>query len=428
MTRLVLTPMLQQAITMLGLSAVELRELLQRELQDNLTLEEAPPEDTPEADAELGVAPDELGLTAQEEDEQISLARLARTPTSLADHLREQLHLSVVSPAIRGAAEDIIGNLDDDGYLCATVQEIAGQRALPVAVVESALRVVQGLDPPGVAARDLRECLLIQLREPDRRHPAEPLAIEILERHFEALQRGHDADIAGALHVTPERVKAAVRQIASLEPRPGRSFVPVETQYVVPDVAVEEVGDDFVVVVNDEGIPRLRLNPGYRSMLGRDKEDGARRYVEDRLRAAVWLIKSVHQRQRTLYQVTRSIVRFQREFLDKGLSHLRPLSLRDVAEDVGFHESTVRRVITGKFVHTPQGTLPLRFLLTVGFDDPPGRDDPPDPGPPDPPDPGPPAPAAAAGAPGIGFDRTEADGRRPRVPGPRIVRVHARGR
>jgi RNA polymerase sigma-54 factor len=287
------------------------------------------------------------------------------TPTSLADHLDEQLRMLATEADVRAAAEEVIGNVDEDGYLRATLEEIAEKRSLPMPIVEQALALVQGFDPIGVAARDLRECLLIQFRDPARQPPASGLAIQIVDQHFEALQRCKYPEIARALKVDQERVIEAVHEIATLEPKPGRSFAPVETRYVVPDVLVKKVGDDCAIILNEDGMPRLRINSYYRSVIGQGDE--ARRYVEDRLRSAVWLIKSIQQRQKTLYKVTHSIVQFQREFLDKGLPYLRPLSLRDVAEDIRMHESTVSRVTTSKFVETPQGVLSLKFFFHSGI-------------------------------------------------------------
>jgi RNA polymerase sigma-54 factor len=396
--RLVMTPMLQQAIHLLQLSTVELQELLQKELQENPLLEEAPPEEAPTPEAEREAPrtdatpeapapaatedapdlpfdisevmfgpPEERSLVQQEEHEETRFENFVGTPTSLADHLDEQLRLTVVEADVRVAAEEIIGNLDDDGYLRATLEEMGEKRGLPPAVVEAALALVQGFDPIGVAARDLRECLLIQLRDPARERPADPLGIEILDKHFDALQRCKYPDIARALKVDQERVLAAVQEIATLEPKPGRRFAPVETRYVVPDVFVKKVDDDYAIILNEDGMPRLRINSYYRSVIGREQGDEARRYVEDRLRSAVWLIKSIQQRQKTLYKVTNSIVQFQRSFLDKGLPYLRPLSLRDVAEDIRMHESTVSRVTTSKFVETPQGVFPLKFFFHSGI-------------------------------------------------------------
>lgn len=390
--RLVMTPLLQQAIQLLQLSTVELQELLQKELTENPLLEEVSPDEEreptapdpepprepqpPEASPSLndGQPPDlpfdlaqflfdthdEPTLVQQEEREEVSFENFVGAPVTMTDHLRQQLRLVAETPDALLIGEAIIGNLDDDGYLRATVEEIATATGATTGRVEEVLALVQTFDPPGVAARDLRECLLIQLRgqpEPD------PLAIDILEDHFADLERCRYPEIARALRMDIERVMEAVDEIARLEPKPGRRFHPSDTRYIVPDVSVFKTGDGYAIVLNDEGLPRLRVNAYYRSMLGRGAADETRAYVESKLRSALWLIKSVHQRQRTLYRVTESIVRFQKEFLEHGLSHLRPLSLRDVAEDIGMHESTISRVTTSKYVQTPQGLFELKYFF-----------------------------------------------------------------
>lgn len=397
--RLVMTPMLQQAIQLLQLSTLELQELLQKELTENPMLEETTPDEgpgteppveggsvdamppdattapeptAPSAELPFDVTeimfgpPEERTLVQQEEHEDTRFENYLGTTASLADHLYEQLRVLVGTPEVRMAAEAIIGNLDEDGYLRVPLDEVSEKAGLPPEALEPALALVQGFEPTGVGARDLRECLLIQLRaqeEPD------PLAVEILESHFEAFQRCRHADLARTLKRDPDRVQEAIDEIAALEPKPGRRFAPADTRYVIPDVHVYKTDDGYAIVLNDDGIPRLRINPYYRSMLGRSQSDEARRYVEDRLRSAIWLIKSVHQRQRTLYRVTNSIVKFQKDFLDRGLSHLRPLALRDVAEDIQMHESTVSRVTTSKYVETPQGLFELKFFFHSGIRD-----------------------------------------------------------
>ena len=394
--RLVMTPMLQQAIQLLQLSTLELQEVLQKELTENPLLEVTPTEEgtAPEAPtepvmpdvlppdapavAEAAEVPDlpfdlteiifgsseERTLVEQEDREETRFENFVGTTTSLADHVDEQLRLTVVEPDVRAAADEIIGNLDDDGYLRATLDEMAEKTRLGIAVFEKALVLVQTFDPPGVGARDLRECLLIQLR--DQPNP-DPLAIEILERHFEAFQRCKHAEIARVVRQDPERIVGAIEEIAALEPKPGRRFSQPDTRYITPDVFVYKIDGEFKVVLNDDGIPRLRINPYYRSLMARAQGDDGRKYVEEKVRSAMWLIKSVHQRQRTLYRVTDSIVRFQKDFLDLGLSRLRPLSLRDVADDIRMHESTVSRVTTNKYVQTPQGLYELKFFFHSGI-------------------------------------------------------------
>jgi RNA polymerase sigma-54 factor len=234
------------------------------------------------------------------------------------------------------------------------------------------------------------------------------------------------SEIARALKTHEERVVEAVHEISRLEPRPGRGFAPVDTRQPLPDVLVKNVGGDYAVILNEHRMPRLRIHSYYRGVIAQEHE--TRRYVEDRLRSAVWLIKSIQQRQKTLYKVTHSIVQFQREFLDKGLPYLRPLSLRDVAEDIHMHESTVNRVITDKFVETPQGIFPLRLLFGAPIDDPPDEDDPPDGDDPPEPEIDPPTPAAAASGSGVVSDWTDVDGRRSPSARPRIVKVYPAAR
>jgi RNA polymerase sigma-54 factor len=282
---------------------------------------------------------------------------------SLADHLSEQLRLATDDPDTLSIGMAIIGNLDEDGYLRAELAEIAEGTALPVADVERVLALVQGFDPRGVAARSIQECLLLQLTadpEPD------PVSVEIVERYFEDLGRRRYTEIARAMKLSLDRIMESIDEIQGLEPKPGRQFTVVDSRYIVPDVTIQKVGDDYVVVLNEEGIPRLRVNSLYRSLLRRSGDE-AKQYVEQKIRSAVWLIKSVEQRQRTLRRVAQSLVNFQREFLDKGLPYLRPLALRDVGDDISMHESTISRVTTNKYVQTPQGLFELKFFFHSGI-------------------------------------------------------------
>ena len=383
--RVVMTPLLQQAIQLLQLSTIELQEVVQRELLENPLLEETPetpetPDGTPAENAgpppepprpETTVADDrradelpfditavmfddspEPSLVAQEDREELPFENLARTTVSLTEHLEEQLRFAIEDPRHRRIGEEIIGNLDEDGYLRANVEEIAARCEVEKADVEQVLALVQSFDPLGVAARSLSECLLLQLRADPT---PDPLSIEIVEEHFDALSKRRYADIARALKRPLDRVMEAIEEIMALEPKPGRRFGGSDSRYIVPDVVVQKVGGEYSVILNEEGIPRLRVNALYRSLLRGSGDDDARQYVVQKLRSAEWLIKSVDQRQRTLRKVTQSIVKFQRDFLDRGIAHLRPLSLRDVGEDIHMHESTISRVTTNKYVETPQG-------------------------------------------------------------------------
>jgi RNA polymerase sigma-54 factor len=404
--RVVMTPLLQQAIQLLQLSTLELEQVVRKELEENPLLEEVPEEtqdvdDDATAPSEAGVPeiaaapapaepvsketssvdgeradelpfdltsavfdePDERTPTSMEEREELPFENLGRTGTSLDEHLNEQLRWATDDPRTLAIGEAIIGNLDDDGYLRADVEEIAEGVGAPVGEVERALRLVQGFDPTGVAARNVPECLLLQLTadaEPD------PVSVEIVEKHFEDLERRRYAEIARALKLPLDRVMESVEEIQGLEPKPGRRFAVSDQRYIAPDVSIQKVGDDYVVVLNEEGIPRLRVNSLYRSLLRRSDTE-AKQYVEQKVRSAVWLIKSVEQRQRTLRKVSQSLVKFQRDFLDRGVAHLRPLALRDVGEDIGMHESTISRVTTNKYVETPQGLFELKYFFHSGI-------------------------------------------------------------
>jgi RNA polymerase sigma-54 factor len=399
--RVVMTPLLQQAIQLLQLSTLELQEVVQKELLENPLLEEVAPETSdgsepvaaaPDAPAPTPVEPapvepaptserqtddlpfdvaavmfddnsEERSLVAQEEREELPFENIVRSVNSLTDHLDEQLRFTVEDPLARRIGTEIIGNLDEDGYLRAELSEIATRCETTVEQVEKVLALVQAFDPPGVAARSIQECLLIQLKADPN---PDPVSIEIIEDHFDELSRRRYPDIARALKLPLDRVMESVEEIMGLEPKPGRRFGGGDSRYIAPDVVVHKMGNEYVVVLNEDGIPRLRVNALYRSLL-RNSGDEARAYVEQKLRSAVWLIKSVDQRQRTLRKVTQSIVKFQRDFLDKGLPCLRPLSLRDVGEDIGMHESTISRVTTNKYVETPQGLFELKFFFHSGI-------------------------------------------------------------
>src|SRR5262245_35624580 len=394
--RVVMTPALQQAIQLLQLSTVDLQQVVQRELLENPLLEEADPADAETTDGEMAApiadpapeaadrttaetpltdppldlsamgdddGPHARSLVAEEERNDPTLEGVLRATRSLSDHLDEQLRLATNEPDVVRLGRAIIGNLDDDGYLRADLDDIARGCDASAADAARVLAIVQTFDPPGVAARSARECLLLQLRaapEPDE------VAMALVERHFAELGRRRYGELARALGVTPELVQRALEVILRLEPKPGRRFDSPDPRYVVPDVTVQKVEGEYLIILNDEGIPRLRINALYRSLL-RQSGDETRQYVEQKVRSALWLIKSVDQRQRTLRKVAESIFRFQREFLDKGLSRLRPLALHDVSEDIGMHESTVSPVTANKYVDTPRGLYELRFFFPNGL-------------------------------------------------------------
>jgi RNA polymerase sigma-54 factor len=397
--QLVMTPQLQQAIKLLQLSQLELVDVVQQELQENpvLDVEETSDEVLPsEIDAEnerpdtaasevssdsTTSEPSEadkiadidwqnymdaypqtgMGVQRDADDRPSMEASLTRRPT-LAQHLEWQLQLADFSEEERQAATWLIGNVDERGFLRSTLDEVCRQSGMPLDVVESALAGMQRFDPPGVAARDLRECLLLQL---DALQIDDPLVHVIVSEHLELLQRRDFRKLAKLLNVPIEAVAAAAGVIARLDPRPGRAYGGDDPIYIVPDIYVHKLGDDFHIVLNEDGLPKLRINSLYRDVLARDRsvEKGTREYVQDKVRSALWLIKSIHQRQRTIYKVMQSIIKYQREFFDKGIAELRPLNLRDVADDIGMHESTVSRVTTNKYAHTPQGIFELKFFF-----------------------------------------------------------------
>jgi RNA polymerase sigma-54 factor len=389
--RLILTPSLQQAIKLLPLTTLELAEVLEQEVMENPLLEEVPAQEV----AADEVAQEEAKEQAEREDplkdldvdkffedyvddrwerrsrpsDLPELPPIENTLTQqpdLYDHLLWQLRMSVSDELIQEIGEAIIQNLDEDGMLRASVEEIANMGPYPVEEVEKTVAVVQALDPPGIAARDLGECLRLQLRQLG----LEGSPTEVMVRdHLKQLQNHQYPEIGKQMGLTPEEVSHHLEIIRHLDPRPGLKHSPDRSTYVVPDVFVVKEGDDYKIILNDDGLPKLRISPTYKRMLDH-KEDGSeetRNYVKDKLRSALWLLKSVDQRQRTIYKVAESIVRHQRGFLDHGIAHLRPLVLRDVANDIGMHESTVSRVVANKYMHTPGGVYEMRFFFHSGI-------------------------------------------------------------
>jgi RNA polymerase sigma-54 factor len=413
--QLVMTPQLQQAIKLLQLSRMELVELVRTEMVENPILEERDSEEEERAEAaspteqrmeEAQPAPKEpekleevkgeeganqidwdqyldhyqlQGHTApsnrglMDEDMPGYEATLTKK-TDLVDHLVWQLRLSHFTPDEEQVAMLIIGNLDQDGYFRMPQVEgeledgavrdplvrIAFESGMGLAFSEKVLHKVQTLDPIGVAARDLRECLLIQVRTLNADTPE---IVAIVERHLKHLESKNYQAIAKDLKISLDEVVKAVKVISHLDPKPGRAYAGEEAQYITPDVYVYKVADKYVTVLNDDGLSKLRISGTYRAALKNGQAGDAKEYIQDKLRSAVWLIRSIHQRQRTIYKVTESIVKFQKDFLDKGIAFLKPLILRDVAEDIGMHESTVSRVTTNKYVHTPQGIYELKFFF-----------------------------------------------------------------
>jgi len=395
--RLILTPSLQQAIKLLPLTTLELAEVLEQEVMENPLLEEVPVEetktseeiaqeaqDTPAAEREKADDPlkeieverffedyfDDGGERRMRPAEVPEVPPIENTLTDsldLSDHLLWQLRMcEETDQALLLIAEAIVQNLDEDGLLRVTLDDVAEMGPWPMEAVERALTLVQSLDPPGVAARSLGECLRIQLRVLGLEgSPADVMVRD----HIKQLQSHQYPEISRQMGLTPEEVSHHLEIIRGLSPRPGNRYSSKRSDYILPDVFVVKEGDEYKILLNDDGLPKLRISPTYRRMLD-NKEPGSeetRAYVKDKLRSALWLLKSVDQRQRTIYKVAESIVRHQRAFLDHGVTHLRPLVLRDVASDIGMHESTVSRVVANKYMHTPRGVYEMRFFFHSGI-------------------------------------------------------------
>jgi RNA polymerase sigma-54 factor len=424
--RLVMTPSLQQAIKLLQMSRLELQEVLTQEMVENPILEDQDDEE-PEA-KETDSAEEESGETAeaaadaeaeteespaaaeaaptveaekdrdsfdeidfdsyfqdyldssynprqyQEEREEYSLENVLTRPEGLPEHLNWQLSMSEASPSEREIAAYLIGNLDEDGYLRVSRDEIRQAHYDNEADVEAAFALVRGFDPAGVCAFDLPDCLLLQLKALGIENA---LIERIIREHWAAFLNRQFASLAKTLGVGMSEIQAAVEIIKNLEPKPGQKYSSERTIYVEPDVFVRKIGDEYIIQLSEDGLPKLRISGAYRKLLrGGNGAIGAEaaNYLRDKMRSAIWLIKSLDQRQRTIYKVADSIVRHQREFLDHGIEHLRPLVLRVVANDIGMHESTVSRVVSNKYIHTPRGLFPMKYFFHSGIDSSTGDD------------------------------------------------------
>jgi RNA polymerase sigma-54 factor len=395
--KLILTPSLQQAIKLLPMSTIELADMLNQEVVENPLLEEVPTEELQATDAvaqtERTEAPEQPRQERPDSWDDADYAyffgdylddgyRASRAPVevkelpplentlstqgSLADHLQWQLSLSTDDAKVLEIGMAIIGNLADDGYLMASVDEIAAMGNWTVQEAEQVLTRMQQFDPIGVAARDLQECLTLQLRHLGLQGtPAE----KIVTDHLRLLQNHQVPEIARRLGVSIEDLKPHIEIIRHLDPKPGSRLNPTPSQYVIPDVYVVKVEDQYVAMLNEDGLPQLRISPVYKRLLDKSGEnnDETRAYVKEKFRSALWLLKSVDQRQKTIYKVATSIINFQKDFLDHGIEHLKPLVLRDVANDIGMHESTVSRVVNNKYMHTPQGVFEMKFFFHSGI-------------------------------------------------------------
>src|SRR5581483_2973172 len=423
--RMIMTPMLQQAMKILQLSTLELKDWVEKEMLENPTLEEeneeapadktsltepldAPPGDLPNPDSDklMELARDrhqtdlvehlkegdrfqddtwnlyresenygeqgdseyggrESSQTDQEKRDYME-ASITRAQT-LADSLEWQLLLVAKDETEKNIGKVIIGNIDENGYFTDKIDDIAEAQKVPARDVEKVLNLIQTFEPPGVGARDLRECLLLQLE--NKKGEVARRAYQLLRDHFEDMEKRKYPVITKALGCTDEQLREVLSLIGTLEPKPGRSFQENDTKYITPDVYVRKIEGEYVVVLNDDPVPKLRISPYYRRLL-KDKKalDGkeTKKFLENKIQSAIWLIKNIEQRRKTIFRVTEAIFRIQRDFLEVGISALKPLTLKQVADMIGMHESTVSRVTTHKYVQSPRGLFELKFFFTSG--------------------------------------------------------------
>jgi RNA polymerase sigma-54 factor len=383
----VLAPQLQQSLQILQAPTLELKNIVQQELQTNPVLEEDPSlqetEDRSSDEADFQEEFDKLAkldeewrdymaqnvsysARSQEDEErrQFFLDSLANQET-LQQHLLDQLNTADIDAKKRKAAELLIGNIDDIGFLSAPSDEIANLSGTSIEDLQQALELVQTFHPVGVGARDLKDCLLIQLR---RLGKAQSLEYQIVDQYLDDLGRKRYPDIARRLGVTVDQVQKAANFIATLDPKPGQIFSPEPNSYVLPDVVVEKVGDEYVVSLTGDQIPHLRINKMYRDLMAQSRNGGeVRDYIREKIRSGKFLIKSIHQRQQTILNIAIEIVKRQCDFLDHGTAFLKPMTMVQIADAVGVHETTVSRAISGKYIATPQGVVEMKFFFTPGY-------------------------------------------------------------
>lgn len=431
--QMVMTPQLQAAIKLLQMNRLELTDTIRAELMENPLLEEtnevseldqkkaelereqASSEKVEEVSPETSKDPDfdwdayleqsfsytgksfGLGRDPNEEDGP-GFEAMATKADSLNDHLMRQVHLSDFDDEEKDIANIVIQALDDWGYLKEPIEELARQHEVDPKTADLVLRMIQEFDPPGVGARDLRECLLLQLKSKKFRFQSHrELLQQLVEDHLQNLEKKNFKVIAKDMDLELDELAELLEMLHQLEPRPGRPFVEIENPYITPDIYIHKMNDDYVITMNEDGLPKLKVSNLYRSILqempeakkllhsaatksqesvekeleeligGEKPEEGKedpKTYIQNKLRGALWLIRSIHQRQRTIFKVTESIIKNQRQFLEHGISHLRPMVLKDIASDIGMHESTISRVTSNKYVHTPQGIFELKFFFS----------------------------------------------------------------
>ena len=415
---LVLAPQLQQSLALLQAPTLELKALVEQELQQNPVLEEAPiqemdlqDKDGDDSDkaaetADLSEPPADLTFdstdrsaaepvddfqaefdrlvqldqewrdhftqtnlpiraSAEEEEKRQFMFDSLVAGTSLQETLLEQVRQSALPRDQWPVAELLIGNIDEYGYLKATVEELSSSTGLSPEKVLDVLKVIQTFEPSGVGGRDLRECLLLQLERTGQR---ESLEYRIVSEFMDALGKRRIPEIARGTGESVDEVQEALERIARLEPRPGRAFLPDNNEYILPEVFVQKAGDEFIVTTNNEYIPHLRISNTYKDLMAQSQNSAeVRNYIREKIRAGKFLIKSLHQRQTTILSIAKEIVHRQREFMEKGVAHLKPLTMVQIAEVVGVHETTVSRAVSGKYMQTPQGLVEMKYFFTAGI-------------------------------------------------------------
>lgn len=397
--QLVMTPQLQQAIKLLQYNHVEMVTVLEKELRENPILEANINEESLSAQSQNELRTDSKSLEEMNKEPEHTEnkdvlgvdwesyletygrdytpvrkdnddlppieARVTYKETLFKD-LISQLRMTRLTDQELRIAIELIGNIDDRGYLDIDLGTVAKNHETDLETVENVLMEIQKFDPPGIGTRNLRECLLIQARLYD---PDDDLIIGILEDGFELFQQGRMDKLARKFKVDEEEIKEASRTISTFEPKPGRPYVDQDTVFVTPDIYIVKVGNDYNIELNDEGVPKLKISHFYQNQMVQNPQGGTntKDYIQDKMRSAMWLIRSIHQRQRTIYKVTESILKFQRDFFDRGIDHLKPLVLKDVAADIEMHESTISRVTSNKYVHTPLGIYELKFFFNSGI-------------------------------------------------------------
>ncbi|MFQ5647366.1 MAG: RNA polymerase factor sigma-54, partial [bacterium] len=397
--KLLMTPVLQQAIKLLQLSKLDLQELVQQEVETNPVLEEvsASSEASPgngqdngslshEAESpeiKIGDYPDSFDWKAffndesessfkreyqgsNGEEQNFSWESILTSLPSLGDHLIWQLRLSNITDQEFAVGEQLIHNIDENGYLKATLAELAEMVGTDCCEVEKMLGIIKTFDPAGVGAGNLKECLLLQLdKEEDK-----DLLRAVINNHLSDLETRKYKSLARKLKVSEDKTRLLCDSIRRLDPKPGLKYSSEYSFYVIPDVYVYKLDNEYIISVNDEGIPRLRISNLYKKLLqsGDPGKGVTKNYIEEKMRSALWLIKNINQRQSTLYRVTKSIVNHQRDFFDHGIDFLKPLTLREIADNIGMHESTISRVTSNKYMHSPRGTFELKYFFHSGLE------------------------------------------------------------